>query len=353
MKFAVAAPCYVDFYKEAIELERLGLDGLWLFDSPMVHSDVYAALALIAVNTTRIRIAPGVAVARNRAAPITAHSIATINQLAPGRVALGFSTGNTARRAMGMPPVGLGEFREEALTIRGLLRGESVPYREGARESTVRLVHQHHGFIRLEPRIPLIMGATAPKSLRIAGEVGDGLITSGSNPETLKSWVDIARSAIPTERGRDAFQVAAMVGVYVTAPGESAASPGPREALGPWVLAHLRLRLDTFKGPAAAMDPTLADFAGEVARLPEPKHLWLYENYQIGVGENFRRFVTPEAINATCLCGPPDFIADAIGKVFIAGADEVILRPHANGRTLTNYRRFVETVMRPMRGASR
>lgn len=352
MRFAIAAPCYVDFYKEAAELERLGFDGLWLFDSPMVHSDVYAALALVAVNTERIRVAPGVAVARNRVAPVTAHSIATINQLAPGRVALGFSTGNTARRAMGMPPVRLGEFREEAITIRTLLRGDSAPYREAGRESIVRLVHQHHGFIRLEPAIPLIMGATAPKSLRIAGEVGDGLITSGSDPETLKSWVEIAKASRPPERRQAHFEVAAMVGVYVTAPGETADSPGPREALGPWVLAHLRLRLDTFKGPAAAMDPVLADFTREVAKLPEPKHLWLYENYQIGVAKNFRRFVTAEAINATCLCGPPDFIADGIGKVFLAGADEVILRPHANGRTLTNYRRFVETVMRPMRGKS-
>jgi alkanesulfonate monooxygenase SsuD/methylene tetrahydromethanopterin reductase-like flavin-dependent oxidoreductase (luciferase family) len=350
VRFAVAAPCYVDFYKEAIELERLGFDGLWLFDSPMVHSDVYAALALVAVNTARLRIAPGVAVARNRVAPVTAHSIATINQLAPGRVALGFSTGNTARRAMGMRPVGLDEFRDEALTIRRLLHGENAPYREAGRESIVRLVHQHHGFILLEPPIPLIMGATAPKSLRIAGEVGDGLITSGSDPESLKAWVGIAKAARPAQRSRAPFEVAAMVGVYVTAAGESAASPGPREALGPWVLAHLRLRLDTFKGPVTTMDPVLADFAREVAKLPEPRHLWLYENYQIGVGENFRRFVTAEAINATCLCGPSDFIADAIGKVFLAGADEIVLRPHANGRTLTNYRRFVETVMRPMRG---
>lgn len=33
------------------------------------------------------------------------HSIATINQLAPGRVILGFGTGHTGRRVMGLPPV--------------------------------------------------------------------------------------------------------------------------------------------------------------------------------------------------------------------------------------------------------
>jgi alkanesulfonate monooxygenase SsuD/methylene tetrahydromethanopterin reductase-like flavin-dependent oxidoreductase (luciferase family) len=194
------------------------------------------------------------------------------------------------------------------------------------------------------------MAATAPKALKIAAEVGDGLITSGSNPDELRSWIEIAKAARPPERARDPFEVVAMVGVYVTSPGESADSAGPRAALGPWIMAHLGLRLDTFKGPAEKMDPVLADFAREVARRPHPKHLWIYETYQTGVPEELRRFVTSEAIHATCLCGPPDFIADGIGKVVAAGADEIILRPHGDGRMLGNYRRFAETVMHRLRG---
>jgi alkanesulfonate monooxygenase SsuD/methylene tetrahydromethanopterin reductase-like flavin-dependent oxidoreductase (luciferase family) len=53
-----------------------------------------------------------------RLAPVTAHSIATINQLAPGRAFLGIGTGHTAIRVMGKDPVKAGAFREYLRVLR-------------------------------------------------------------------------------------------------------------------------------------------------------------------------------------------------------------------------------------------
>ena len=61
----------------------------------MLYSDIYATMALVAEHTKRIRIATGIVVPSNRIAPVTAHSVATINQMAPGRVILGIGTGFT------------------------------------------------------------------------------------------------------------------------------------------------------------------------------------------------------------------------------------------------------------------
>ncbi|MGA8058644.1 MAG: LLM class flavin-dependent oxidoreductase, partial [Candidatus Binataceae bacterium] len=83
-------------YKDAALAERLGFSHGWLYDSQMLGSDVYAALALCAVNTRRLIIGPGVTNPLSRIAPVTACAIATINALAPGRVVLGIGTGNTA-----------------------------------------------------------------------------------------------------------------------------------------------------------------------------------------------------------------------------------------------------------------
>jgi 5,10-methylenetetrahydromethanopterin reductase len=69
--------------------EDLGYDRAWVPDSQMIWSDCYATLALAAANTKRIQIGTGVAIPGTRIAPVTAHSIASINQLAPGRVFLG------------------------------------------------------------------------------------------------------------------------------------------------------------------------------------------------------------------------------------------------------------------------
>ena len=65
----------VDFAKQC---EDLGFDWLWVPDSQMIWGDCYAYLALAAERTSRIKLATGVAVAGTRAAPVIAHSIASI-----------------------------------------------------------------------------------------------------------------------------------------------------------------------------------------------------------------------------------------------------------------------------------
>lgn len=349
MKIGVALVPYPDIYKEARELEQLGYDSCWLFDGPVICSDVYAALALAAIHTERIRLGTAVAVARNRIAPVTAHSIATINQLAPGRVVLGFGTGNTGRRALGMAPVGLRDFRREAECIGALLRGHSARYYEDGRQSMVRLLHPHDGFLCVDPPVPVYIGAFGPKAVALSGEIGDGLITAAPTDNALRAIVEQARAARKTSGRAEPFEVVAMLGVYVTAPGEKPDSPQAREALGPLILSLLRYTLDTFKGSAVQMKEPLRSFAAEVARLPEPRHLSLYDRYFIGVPDRFSKFVTAETIAAASVSGPPETVAAAARRLADAGADEVLLWPHGNGRQLGNFRRFAETVLTAIR----
>ncbi|MGH7931677.1 MAG: LLM class flavin-dependent oxidoreductase, partial [Candidatus Binataceae bacterium] len=80
--------------------EEPGFAQAWFPDSHMIYGDVYVCMALAAANTKRIRLGTGISVASNRIAPVTVHSIATINQIAPGRVVLGYGTGHTGRRVM-------------------------------------------------------------------------------------------------------------------------------------------------------------------------------------------------------------------------------------------------------------
>jgi alkanesulfonate monooxygenase SsuD/methylene tetrahydromethanopterin reductase-like flavin-dependent oxidoreductase (luciferase family) len=121
--------------------EDLGYDRAWVPDSQMIWSDCYATLALAAVNTKRIHIGTGVAIPGTRIAPVTAHSIASINQLAPGRVFLGIGTGHTAMRVMGQNPMPARQFREYTRVVRSLLDGKAVDYTYGGstREIQFRL----------------------------------------------------------------------------------------------------------------------------------------------------------------------------------------------------------------------
>ena len=93
MKFGAMIATRIDDWRLLVDAEQLGYDHGWVPDSQMIWSDCYAVLALAAANTSRIRLGTGVAIAGTRTAPVTAHSIATINQIAPGRVFLGFCGG--------------------------------------------------------------------------------------------------------------------------------------------------------------------------------------------------------------------------------------------------------------------
>ncbi len=192
--------------------EDRGFSHAWIPDSHMIWGDTYACMALAAVNTKKIKLGTGVAIATNRIPPVTVHSIATINQLAPGRVILGFGTGHTGRRVMGLPPVKHAEFREQVRVIRDLLQdGEAIYNTEGLSRK-IRYLHRDRRFINLDDRIPLYVAANGPKTLALAGEFGDGAITTGitdtgsSRHRAQESRGGRGESG--TQRGEDAARVA-------------------------------------------------------------------------------------------------------------------------------------------------
>src|SRR5689334_2767902 len=150
MQFGVFIATKIDDWELIREAEALGYDRAWVPDSQMIWSDCYATLALAAVNTKRIKIGTGVAIPGTRIAPVTAHSIASINRLAPGRTFLGIGTGHTAMRVMGMDPMKARDFREYLRVVRRLLGGEEVEYTLHGVTRAIRFLHLDLRFIDLE-----------------------------------------------------------------------------------------------------------------------------------------------------------------------------------------------------------
>ena len=159
MEFGISYPARPDAWKDLVIAEDHGFTQAWFYDSQMLYSDVYVCMAMAAEHTKRIKLATGVAIPSNRIEPVTAHSIATINLLAPGRTVLGVGTGFTGRNTMGLPPVPLGRLRAYVEMVRALLRGEEVLYRDGKRERWIRFLHQENGYINLKDPIPIHLAA--------------------------------------------------------------------------------------------------------------------------------------------------------------------------------------------------
>ena len=178
MKFGVTVAPRASDWKLFVDLETMGYDCAWAADSQMLYSDAYAVLALAAANTSRIRLGTGVSVAPVRLAPVTAHSIATINKLAPGRVFLGIGTGHTAMRVMGKDPMKSAAFREYLRVLRALLHGEEIDYALNGERHDIRFLHPDDGFIDVAHPVPIYVAADGPLALRTAGAYGDGRVCS-------------------------------------------------------------------------------------------------------------------------------------------------------------------------------
>ena len=236
----------------------------------MIWSDCYATLALAAQHTSRLRIGTGVAIPGTRIAPVTAHSIASINRLAPGRTFLGVGTGHTAMRVMGMQPMKIRDFREYLRVVRTLLRGGEVEYTLNGTTRTIKFLHQDLKFIDLERPIPIYVAANGPLALRTAGEFGDGLV-SLFNEQSEVLQANVGRVQAGAERaGRtlpENFHTTALTTAVVLKPGEDLTADRVIEACGSWVTCALHFVYEIYEqtGDESTVPEVVS---GRVGRVP-------------------------------------------------------------------------------------
>ena len=227
MKFGGMVATKIDDWQIFPELERLGYDHGWAPDSQMIWSDSYATLALAAHHTSRIRLGTGVAIAGTRLAPVTAHSIASINKLAPGRTFLGIGTGHTAMRIMGQRPMKAAAFREYLRVLRALLHGQEVDYAMPGGDGEarpIRFLDRELESVNTDQPVPVYVAANGPKALAAAGAYGDGRICAGNEPLGVLARNLERVEAGAAEVGRSLpgdFHTASLTFACVLKPGET------------------------------------------------------------------------------------------------------------------------------------
>src|SRR6202162_2880278 len=128
MDFGIALPTAADSWKQVVRAEELGFTHAWFYDTQMLSADCFVAMGAAAVKTRRIRLGTGVLVPSNRIAPVAANALASLNQLAPGRIDFGVGTGFTARRAMGFGAMKVADMETYIQQVYGLLRREMVDF---------------------------------------------------------------------------------------------------------------------------------------------------------------------------------------------------------------------------------
>lgn len=276
-----------------------------------MYGDTWVALARVAEATDRIGLATGVAVPGLRHPVVTASAIATVAELAPGRLVTAFGTGATGRTTLGLAPVRLDELTEHVRQVRALLAGDVVEV--GGRPC--QLTHLP-GFAPPRPiAVPVWLAVSGQKGLRLARETdAPGVIATSVPPGGLHGWADAALLRFGT----------------VLAPGEDHTSTRVRAAAGPGYasIAHL-----TWERAGTAVDAIPGGRAWRAAlaaeRQEHERHLAAHQGHLMSLTERDQALVTAAgpALLTPGWSGDEATIRERVEAAGAAGVTEVVYIP--------------------------
>ncbi len=199
----------------AREAERLGYTDAWSYEADGL--DCFTPLAVVAT-ASRLRLGTAIANVYTRGPATLAMSAAALADLAPGRFCLGIGAGsqpiveawNGGRFALPATRV-----REMTRVLRAALGGERVVFHG----RTLSVDGFRLGRPPAEP-VPIYVAALRPGMLRVAGEVGDGVILNWLAAGDVPRAVALVREAAAgAGRDPDALEITARLLVNVDPPG--------------------------------------------------------------------------------------------------------------------------------------
>jgi 5,10-methylenetetrahydromethanopterin reductase len=148
------------------EVEAAGFAGVGILDSQLLCRDVFVTMAAAAMQTSHVTIFPAVTNPFTRHASVLAGAMQSVEELAPGRVKCIIGTGYTSASTIGRKAATLARMRACITSMKALLRGQTVDF-----NGTPGRLHFAAG-----REIPILMAASGPKAIELAGEIADGAL---------------------------------------------------------------------------------------------------------------------------------------------------------------------------------
>jgi alkanesulfonate monooxygenase SsuD/methylene tetrahydromethanopterin reductase-like flavin-dependent oxidoreductase (luciferase family) len=249
---------------------------------------------------------------------------------------LGIGTGNTARRTLGMPAAKLAELKTHVEVCRGLLSGATVPYQEGERRRMIRFLDPDSGMIDLKHPVPVYIAGSGPKTLQLAGEIGDGVILFGTVGDSLLGYTmsHIRRGAERAGKRMEDLYIVVVTAFHLTKPGDNLAAL--QQAVGPLVASECNIFAlsvtNPYELPGDIRDDLMAfKNAYRTPNTPiETRHLDLYTRYCAEFKPEHAPLVTERIIKETTLTGTPAELRARIARMREMGVRQVTIAagPH-------------------------
>ncbi len=321
----------------AARAEALGYDAVWLADERFFR-EVYAALAVLALHTARIRLGTGVTDPFSRHPALTAMAIATVDEISGGRALLGMGAGVSGFRELGVDARRSAvAIREGVDLIRRLLAGETAT----VKGEQIAFDHGRLDFAPGRPGVPVYVASQRRAGCRVAGQCADGAIMQGCvAPALVDFFRDTVREAAD-QAGRDPGRIDLVARLNVCIDDDRRAA---RDVMRPTIvrsLAAQRPDFFTFRTAGLSLPPALEDKVLGLPYTHDPAPL---------------RAVAPEVpdelVDAATLTGAPDDVAREVIRLVRGGITQIMVYPvAADGRIETTIERFAREVMPRVRRA--
>ena len=311
LRVAGAAPAdeTAEFARRA---EEAGFQGIGIPDTQLIMRDVYVALALAAQRTSTLELMTAVTNPMTRHVSVLTSLAQTVEELAPGRLSLVIGSGYSAVNTIGERPATLRQMRESVATLKTLLAGGNVRF--GGFEARLPYASGR--------RIPVLIAATGPRTIELAGEVADGaMLAVGLHPGAMHAARGIM-DAGARKAGRDpeTLDVVYLARVHV-ADDLDLARDMARPICAQWALEPYRARWLREAGvdlPDVGIPPELQDL------YPDIPHA---ENWE--EARRLTSFLSDDLVAQICdvigLVGGPDRLAGRLRELEGQGVDRLFL----------------------------
>jgi 5,10-methylenetetrahydromethanopterin reductase len=324
MDYGIALAASADSWKLAKRAEELGFSHAWFYDTQMLCADVFVAMAVAAVRTSRIRLGTGVLIPSNRIAPVAANALASLNKLAPGRIVFGVGTGFTGRHTMGLGPIKLAELSEYVRVVRALLAGERVEWESEGKRRKIQFLNPEIGLINVHDPIPLHLSAMGPKARKLTAQIADGwmnfLFALPAAVVDVEAMLAEWRSA-----GRDVascYTTGFTLGC-VLRDGEPYDSPRVKAQAGPLaaVMLHALVERRLPGGLGPEIDPLLAKYRKiyETYEPADARYLTLHRGHLLFLRPEEEPLITAGLIRDFTFTGSRDVLVEKLRALRDAG----------------------------------
>jgi 5,10-methylenetetrahydromethanopterin reductase len=236
----------------------------------------------------------------------------TVEEIAPGRLTLVIGSGYSAVNTIGKKAATLKQMRESVTTLKALLAGDNVRF--GDFEARLPYASGR--------KIPVLLAATGPRTIELAGEVADGaLLAVGLHPGSMEAAQSILNAgARKAGRDPDTLEVVYLARVHV-ADDVDAARDMARPICAQWALEPYRARWLREAGvdlPDLGIPPELQDL------YPDIPHA---ENWE--EARRLTSFLSDDLVARICdvigLFGGPDRLAARLRELEGQGVDKLFL----------------------------